>query len=153
MCFLGWVFVFSKSPFAPGFFFFFFCLRGTFLVFASFLPPLPPLLSSPLRSFLWELNLQENWMATLAVLSHEHLSEFISSSSNSGDMRFYLHDGPPDLPGKDNYSATERKVEKLGNTELPQGLSSRWFGLQPREDAKRQVLEGSGRAGYSSRRG
>ena len=148
MCFFGgWVFVFSKSPFAP-----FFCLGGLFLVFASFSPP-PPLLSSPLRSFLWELNLQENQTATFAVSSHEYLTEFISSSSNSGNLRFYLQDSPPDLPGKDNYSATEKKVERLGNTELPRGLSSRWFGRQPREDAKRQVLEGSGRAGYSSRRG
>lgn len=132
---------------------FFFSLRGPFLVFASFSPPFPSLLSSPLRSFLWELNLQENRRATFAVFSHEHLTEFTSSSSNSGDVRFYLYDSPPDLPGKDNSSATERKVERLGNTELPRGLGSRWLGLQLREDAKRQVLEGSGRAGYSSRRG
>lgn len=149
MCFLGGGFSYFLSlPLLL-----FFLSWGPFSGLCFFLASHPPLLSSPLRSFLWELNLQENQMATFTVFSHEYLTELISSSSNSADLRFYLQDSPPDLAGKDNYSATERKVERLGNTELARGLSSRWFGRQPREDAKRQVLEGSGRAGYSSRRG
>lgn len=68
------------------------------------------------------------------------------------DVRFYLYDSPPDLPGKDNSSATERKVERLETLSYLEA-SPRWLGLQLREDAKRQGSEGSGRAGYSSRRG
>ena len=137
MCFLGGGFSYFLS--LP------FFVLGAFFWSLLLSRPHPPLLSSPLRSFLWELNLQENQMATFAVSSHEYLTEYISSSSNSGNLRFYLQDSPPDLPGKDNYSATEKKVERLGNTELPRGLRSRWFGPNPEKMPRGRfwkVLEG-----------
>ena len=134
MCFLGGGFSYFLS--LP------FFVLGAFFWSLLLSRPHPPLLSSPLRSFLWELNLQENQMATFAVSSHEYLTEYISSSSNSGNLRFYLQDSPPDLPGKDNYSATEKKVERLGNTELPRGLRSRWFGPNPEKMPRGRFWKG-----------